>query len=110
MQTSFTATAVTATQVDPPFLGAVTNQTTTAGTPVTLTLTSTDLSGGGVAYAVVDPTTFGTPANVTVSINQSTGQVTLTPATGFTGTISLLAGVPRRLGRRLAQKTTTHRS
>ena len=76
-----------------PLLGAVSDQSTTKGTAVNLTLTSTDALGAGVFYAVVDPTTFGTPANVTVSINQATGQVTLTPAAGFTGTINLLAEV-----------------
>ena len=60
--------------------------------PVTFTLTSTD-PGAGVVYKVVDPVTFGAPANATVSINQTTGQVTLTPNAGFTGTINLLAEV-----------------
>jgi cyclophilin family peptidyl-prolyl cis-trans isomerase len=92
-QQTFSAAAVADTQSDPPFLGTVSNQTTTAGTSVTFTLTSTDLSAGGVFYKIGDPTSFGTPANVTVSISQATGQVTLTPAAGFTGTINLLAGV-----------------
>ena len=76
-----------------PLLGAVSDQSTTKGTAVNLTLTSTDSLGAGVFYAVVDPTTFAPPANVTVSVNQATGQVTLTPAAGFTGTINLLAEV-----------------
>jgi cyclophilin family peptidyl-prolyl cis-trans isomerase len=92
-QQFFSASAVTDTHVDTPFLGAVTNQTTTQDTAATFNLTSTDLSGGGVAYTVVDPTTFSAPTNVTVSIDQATGQVTLTPAAGFTGTVNLLAGV-----------------
>lgn len=76
-----------------PTLGPIENQTTPAGTAITFTLTSTDSIGDGVFYVVVDPTTFGAPANVTVSIVQETGAVTLTPAAGFTGTINLLAGV-----------------
>ncbi len=89
-QQSFSATAV----VNPPKLGTVTNLTTTKGVPITLTLTSTpNDSSAGVFYTVVDPVSFGAPANVTISINQQTGQVTLTPAAGFTGTINLLAGV-----------------
>src|SRR6185312_8506923 len=32
-------------------------------------------------------------ANVTVQVNQANGQVTLTPANGFHGTIKLMAGV-----------------
>ncbi len=92
-QQTFNASAVADTQTDPPFLGSVSNQITTADTAVTFTLTSTDLSAGGVFYKIVDPTSFGTPSNVTVSIDQATGQVTLTPAAGFTGTINLVAGV-----------------
>ncbi|RIK72483.1 MAG: hypothetical protein DCC67_19185, partial [Planctomycetota bacterium] len=76
-----------------PQLGVVTDKTTPAGAPITFTLTSTDPTGGGVAYRVVDPTTLAAPANVTVTINQATGEVTLTPAASFAGTINLLAGV-----------------
>jgi cyclophilin family peptidyl-prolyl cis-trans isomerase len=78
---------------DPPFLGAVANKTATAGSPISFTLTSTSPSGGGITYKVASASNFSTPANVTVSINQSTGVVTLTPAANFTGTINLLAGV-----------------
>jgi fibronectin type 3 domain-containing protein len=79
--------------IDPPYLGAVGNQTTNENTPVSFTLTSTDPENAGVEYIVVDATTEEAPTNVTVSINQSTGQVTLTPAAGFTGVESLLVGV-----------------
>ena len=92
-QQTFTASAVTDSNVDPPFLGPVANQTTTAGQPVGFTLTSTDPSGGGVTYVVEDATTGTTPTNASVSIDQSTGQVTLTPNSGFVGTIQLLATV-----------------
>ncbi len=92
-QTAFSASVESDSVTDPPFLGNVANQSTTTNTPSVLSLTSTDLSGGGVFYTVVDPTTFSSPTNVTVSIDQTTGQVTLTPAAGFNGTINLLAGV-----------------
>ncbi len=92
VQHTFTDSIVTNTVIDPPFLGAVTSHSTNENSPVTFTLTSTDPENAGVAYTIVTPN-FSAPQNVTVSINQSTGQVTLTPATGFTGTISLLAGV-----------------
>jgi cyclophilin family peptidyl-prolyl cis-trans isomerase len=91
-QKTFGASAVTNTTVDPPFLGPVSNQTTTSPTPANFTLTSTDTSGGGVTYKITTPS-FGTPSNVTVNINQATGQVSLTPAAGFSGTINLLAAV-----------------
>jgi hypothetical protein len=35
----------------------------------------------------------GSPANVTVSVNQATGQVTITPNAGFTGTVEFKVGV-----------------
>jgi cyclophilin family peptidyl-prolyl cis-trans isomerase len=89
---AFTLTVTPNTALKPT-LGNVNNQTTTTGTAVTVTLTSTDSGGNGVFYKVGDATTFGTPAHATISINQTTGQVTITPAAGFTGTISLLAGV-----------------
>jgi hypothetical protein len=76
-----------------PTLGPISDQTTVAGTPVSFTLTSTDSIGDGVIYVVIDPNTFAAPTNVTVSIDQSTGQVTLTPATEYSGKINLLAGV-----------------
>jgi cyclophilin family peptidyl-prolyl cis-trans isomerase len=87
---TLTVNASTATQ---PTLNAVSNQTTTVGTPATLTLSSNNPRSGTVEYSVVDPTTFGPPANVTVAVNQTSGQVTLTPGVGFTGTINLLARV-----------------
>jgi cyclophilin family peptidyl-prolyl cis-trans isomerase len=92
-QRTFSAAAIADTTTQPPFLGTVSNQTTTQGTAVTFNLTSTNLSGGGITYKVADATTFGTPANAMISINQTTGQLTVTPAAGFTGTINLLAGV-----------------
>lgn len=92
-QTSLVATIETDSTIDPPFLGSVSNQTVDAGNAESFSLSSTDLSAKGVAYTVVDPTTFAAPTNVTVSVNQTSGLVTLTPKAGFTGTINLLAGV-----------------
>ena len=77
--------------VDAPTLGAVSDQADSLGTPATFTLTTP--SAGTVAYKIVDQSTFALPANVTVSINQATGQITLTPAAGFVGTVNLRAGV-----------------
>ena len=92
-QRTFTATAVNDNHVDPPFLGPVTNRATMPNVPATFSLTSTDPSEGGVFYSIVDAATGAAPANVQISITQSTGQVTLTPASGFTGAINLLARV-----------------
>jgi hypothetical protein len=79
--------------VDIPQLGPISDLSTTIDSPVAFALTSTDPLGAGVVYTVVDAATFGTPANVSVSIDQSTGFVTLTPADAFAGEINLLAGV-----------------
>lgn len=78
---------------NPPFLGPVQNQTTTAGQPVSFTVPYTNVNGTPVAFAVKNDSFSGAPSNVTVSINQQTGVITLTPAAGFTGTIQLKVGV-----------------
>ncbi len=73
----------------------VPDQTTGAGTPVTFTVPVTSVSGAATTIAVRSNGSgfTGSPSNVTVSINQATGQVTLTPAAGFTGTIEFKIGV-----------------
>ncbi|HEY2761302.1 MAG TPA: Ig-like domain-containing protein, partial [Pirellulales bacterium] len=87
---TFTASVV----VDPPQIAPVANQTTTATTPVTFTLQSgLNAANSGAVYRIFDANTNDTPANVTISYNQSTGQVTITPTPGFKGTLNLLAGV-----------------
>jgi cyclophilin family peptidyl-prolyl cis-trans isomerase len=85
----FTATGVADTVDDPPFLGPIGNQTTTAGKSVTFTLSGTDLEGGPMTFeAVLQGTSV---SHATVSVNGS--QVTVTPNGGFTGTLNLLVGV-----------------
>lgn len=93
-QRSFVATVATDTVNDRPFLGTVTNQTTRVNTPITITLPATDVELDTLTFVVRDPTNFANqPSNVTVSINQGTRQATITPATGFVGTVNLLIGV-----------------
>jgi cyclophilin family peptidyl-prolyl cis-trans isomerase len=93
-QLSFSVTAVTDTINDPPFLGTIPNPTTTLGTPVTIDLPATDLEDDALTFIVTDPNNFGsTPANVTVSINQTSHRATITPRAGFTGALALLVGV-----------------
>ena len=75
-------------------MGPVSNQTTKNATPVTFTLISRkNDTSAGVVYDIVDATSFSTPQQVTVSIDQSTGKVTLTPEAGFTGTLNFRAEV-----------------
>jgi hypothetical protein len=77
--------------IDRPFLGPVATQTAFEDSSMSFQLTARDIDNNPLTFVVRDPTTFSTPANVTVNIQGSL--VTLTPAPGFTGTISLLAGV-----------------
>ncbi len=76
-----------------PTLDPVADQTAAVGTPITFTLNSTDPLGNGVVYSVVDANSLGAPDNISVDIDQANGQVTLTPAAGATGTVTLLARV-----------------
>ena len=93
---------------DPAFLGPVTNQVTTQGTPVTFNVQGIDLDIDPLTFVVKDPTGFagtdgtGTaPSNVNVSIQvtgaigntPSSAAITLTPIGTFTGTINLMVGV-----------------
>jgi hypothetical protein len=57
-----------------------------------LTPTSTDPSNNGVRYSLFSPT-GGAPANLTFSVNDATGVITITPNASFTGTINVLVGV-----------------
>jgi uncharacterized repeat protein (TIGR01451 family) len=88
---SFQATFQADTTNDPPILGAVASQTTTVGQPISFNLTSTDLEGNAVEYeaSLADSATKGT-----VQLSGST--VTVTPAAGFTGSISVLVGVKQQ--------------
>lgn len=94
-QTTFNLTGtVSASTSDPPFLTPVANTLTgTAGQAQTLTLTAQDRDGGGVTYVVKNVDFTGDPTNLSYSINQATGVVTLTPLAGFAGTIQFKVGV-----------------
>ena len=95
----FTVTGTADATNGPPFIGALTNQTTTEGTPVSFQVPVTDPSGVTTTIAIrnSDPgqkDDFTTsPTNATVSINQTTDEATVTPVAGFTGTIQLEVGV-----------------
>lgn len=91
---------------DVPFLSPLQEQVvTSAGTPVHLHLSSVNTDGGPIQYVVgnfvgsnTNTRTFANAAHVTVAINQATGDVTLTPEAGFSGTINLTAGVTNQNG------------
>ena len=96
---TFSVTVAANTSTDPPYLEAIPNITTTAGTPTTVaslpTYDPTDASTGiavSTSYAY-DP---GTPANGAVAVSNfsnTTGGFTLTPAAGFVGVSEVWVGV-----------------
>jgi cyclophilin family peptidyl-prolyl cis-trans isomerase len=68
----------------------VQNLTTPVDTPVHFTLSSTDLEGDTPIYAVTET---DAQQNATVSVDQATGNVTITPNAGFTGLLHFRASV-----------------
>lgn len=105
---NFLVTGVQDTQNDRAFLGPVTDLTTAVNTPITFTVTGIDLERDNLTFQVKDPSSWSSssstgtdPLNVTVSIQttQANGTtpasatITITPNTGFTGTVELLIGV-----------------
>ena len=73
---------------DIPAPPAVTN-----GGPATLQLSSTDVESDAVTYTAASQT-----AGVTATVNATTGLVTVTPSSGFTGNASVLVGVKPATG------------
>lgn len=116
-QQMFQVQGVADTAHDPPFLdnSSVANLATTAGQSVQMQLKSIAPAGDTVTYTVVSAYTGAVPASftpvptsdATVSIDQSTGIVTITPVAGFTGTLNLLAGVRDNIDHTIAQSGVT---
>ena len=90
---SYSTDAFTLTVNPPPTLGDVSDLTTVVGAPVHFTLHADDPAGAGFFYTVIDASTFAPPGVMSVTVNQATGNVTLSPLPGFTGTFNLRAGV-----------------
>ncbi len=86
---SFTATAAADAANGAPFLNAVAPVTTNINTPVNINLTSQDAENNVVTYSVAKVSA----GNYTVNVNSSTGVVTFTPETGFTGNVQFRATV-----------------
>jgi cyclophilin family peptidyl-prolyl cis-trans isomerase len=92
---TFTTTGFTDNTTDPPFLNAIGNQTTTRNTPVTFTLSSTNIDNVSETFEAI---VQGSPANGTATLGTpvtSNGitTVTVTPNAGFVGTLQVLVGV-----------------
>ena len=72
-----------------PFLADIPVIRTTVNTPATFTLSAVDLEGNAVKFAGLKSGSV----NYTFTVNSTTGEVTVTPPTGFVGTMQLLVGV-----------------
>lgn len=86
---TFVATASADAANGAPFLNPVPATTTNINTPVQINLTSQDAENNVVTYSVAKVSS----GNYTVNVNSSTGVVTFTPETGFTGTVQFRATV-----------------
>lgn len=95
-QQKFQVTAAVDPSDDRPYLNTITPITVESGSSKTIVLPVVNLDGdnANLTYRVGVPgNLFGTPANVTALVNNSTGELTVTAAAGFTGTVDLLIGV-----------------
>ena len=89
VQQSFTVTVAADNKNSAPFLNDVSIPNAAPGSPVTIQLTSQDVEGDPVYYDATVPT----GSQYAVNVDHSTGQVTLTPNTGYTGTMTATVGV-----------------
>ncbi|VTR99692.1 peptidylprolyl isomerase [Tuwongella immobilis] len=91
---TFSVNVVSQSQNSRAYLQPVSNQTAPVGTGVTFQLRGVDVDGDTLTYAVRDAANPNNqPQNVTVTIDQATGLVTVVPNAGFSGTVNLLVGV-----------------
>lgn len=88
---TFLASVVADTANSQPFLNDITQPPISpVNTPSTLQLTSIDVEGDAVTYFAQSSSAA---SNGTVSVDPTTGLVTVTPASGFAGTINVQVGV-----------------
>ncbi len=72
-----------------PFLGELNGVATTSGQPVSIQLTSSDIEGDAVAYNAFN---IGI-VEYAMTVNQASGEVTVTPPADFVGTFEVQVGV-----------------
>jgi cyclophilin family peptidyl-prolyl cis-trans isomerase len=86
---TFQVNVVNDTANSQPFLNDITVPASTpVGTPAQVQLTSTDIEGDAVTYFASVQS-----GNVSASVNPTTGLLTVTPNSGFSGEAEILAGV-----------------
>ncbi len=100
---TFVATVVADTANGAPFLNPIPTLQTTVNTPVTHTLTSQDAEGDPVTYSVQ---ALGT-TSFNVTVNSTTGLVTVTPPTGFVGELQFRATVQQTTSTTTSSTTDT---
>ena len=88
---TFRVTAAADTYNDPPYLNDVSPVNTTVNTPTNFYLSGTDVEGDSIYYDGATTTATGTKLSVTV--NHTTGQVTVTPSSNVVGVYSIYVGV-----------------
>ncbi len=88
-QQTFHVTVQPDTSNGGPFLDPIPTIQTTVDTPATFQLTANDVEGDPVSFSVVSRGSTG----YTYDVNDQTGLVTVTPPSGFTGTMEILVRV-----------------
>ncbi len=87
---TFQVTVAADTTNNLPYLEQIAPIITGVNTPVTVDIPATDVEGDEITYsASVSPVN----ANLTVSIDENTGELTVTPSNGVYGVFSILVGV-----------------
>ncbi len=89
--TTFVATVANDTSNGSPFLNDIAPVNATAGQATQIQLTAQDKEGDSLRFTAVKPD--NQTVNYSVSVNPTTGLVTVTPPAGFVGSFQFLAGV-----------------
>jgi len=89
VQDTFRATVAADTVNGGPFLADLPDFQTTPGTPVQIQLTATDVEGDPVFFDAFERGTV----DYQLSVNNTTGLVTVTPPAGYVGPLEVLVGV-----------------
>ncbi|QDU27265.1 Putative peptidyl-prolyl cis-trans isomerase [Anatilimnocola aggregata] len=74
-----------------PFLADIDPISITQGGSTTFQMQATDVEGNAITYQAVKPS--NNTVDYTLNVNNSTGQVTITPPTGFVGTFNVIMRV-----------------
>jgi len=90
-QQTFHVTVTADTARPAPYLNPIAAVSGAAGQPITVQLTATDVQNNPVYFDATKPA--GETTAYTINVDHATGQVTLTPPAGFTGTFHVQMSV-----------------